>query len=175
MGVTLTDVDVGSGPGVGDGDPGRTAFQAINANNTELETEVLDQTEVDARVTSGVASGLTTYKATVNVYTKQQYFGEATLTDATNISWNLDSAQTAKVTLTANRTLDNPTNMKAGATYILRVIQDGGGTNTLAYGSAYKFPGGTDPVLTVTGSAVDILSFYCNGTFMYGVASLDLK
>jgi len=97
MGVTLTDIDVGSAPNDDTGDPARTAFQSINSNNAELEAKVEDATEIEAIIA-----------ATVRAYTKQQYYGEASLTDGANISWNLDNAQTAEVTLGGNRTLDNP-------------------------------------------------------------------
>lgn len=112
---------------------------------------------------------------TVQHFTKQQYFGEATLTDGANIAWNLENAQTAKITLGGNRTLDNPTNMQAGATYMLRVIQDGTGSRTLSYGTAYKWPAGAAPTLTTAANAVDVISFYCNGTQMLGVAQKDFK
>lgn len=171
MPITLTDIDVGLAPGDGLGDPGRTAFQAINVNNAELEAEVLIESEVDARA----AVALTAFLATVNAFTKQQYIVEAELTDGANIAWNLDTAQTAFVDLGGNRTLDNPTNMKAGATYILRVIQDSSGSRTLAFGSAYLFPGGTAPTLTTAGGAVDLLSFYCDGSAMLCVPSLDFS
>jgi hypothetical protein len=108
-------------------------------------------------------------------YTKTQNFNATTLTDAANISWDLESNQVAKVTLTDNRTLDNPTNMVDGATYILRVIQDAGGTNTLAYGNAYLWPGGTAPVITATGDAIDIITFVSDGTNMFGVISQDFS
>jgi hypothetical protein len=164
MGVTLTDIDIGSAPDDGTGDDARTAFGYINANNAELELKVEDATEIEAIIAG-----------TVRSYTKQQRFGEASLSDGANISWNLDNAQTAAVTLGGNRTLDNPTNMQAGATYILRVEQDSSGSRTLAYGNAYKWPGGTAPVLTTTGGATDILSFYSDGTSMFGNATLDLQ
>jgi hypothetical protein len=108
-------------------------------------------------------------------YTKTQNFNATTLTDAANISWDLESNQVAKVTLTDNRTLDNPTNMVDGATYILRVIQDAGGTNTLDYGNAYLWPGGTAPTLTVTGDAIDVITFISDGTNMFGVISQDFS
>lgn len=108
-------------------------------------------------------------------YDKQQYVGEGTLTDAASISWDLDDDQTAAVTLGGNRTLANPSNMKAGATYILRVVQDGTGTRTLAYGNAFLWPGGTAPTLTTDADAVDILTFYSDGTYMYGVSNLDFS
>lgn len=39
----------------------------------------------------------------------------------------------------------------------IRIIQDGTGNRTLAYGSKYKFPGGA-PVLSTAASAKDFLS-----------------
>ncbi len=171
MGVTLEDIDVGAAPGDDTGTPGRICFQRMNSNNTELETKVLDQTEIDARV----AVGITAFLATVNAFTKQQYIAESELTDGANIAWNLDNEQTAFVTLGGNRTLDNPTNMQAGATYILRIEQDTTGSRTLAYGTAYLFPGGTAPVLTTAGLSVDLLTFSCDGSVMLGVPSLDFS
>lgn len=133
-----------------------------------------------ARTNLGLAIGTdvqafdadTVKKDVANVYTKQQNFGTATLTDGANIAWNLDDGQSAKVTLGGNRTLDNPTNMIDGGTYILRVIQDATGSRTLGFGTAYKWPGGTPPTLTTTANAVDILSFVSDGTNMYGVSQL---
>lgn len=112
---------------------------------------------------------------TTNTWTAQQRFTEATLTDAASISWNLDTAQTAKVTLAGNRTLANPTNMDPGATYILRVIQDASGSRTLAFGSAYKWPSGTAPTMSTGANDIDILSFYSDGTNMLGVFTGNLS
>jgi len=102
-----------------------------------------------------------------NTYSNQQYFAEATLTDGANISWNLNTAQEAKVTLDGNRTLDNPTNQVAGAWYNLRVIQDAvTGSRTLSYGTAYNFGDLGAPTLSTATSAEDVLSFRSNGTDM---------
>lgn len=102
-------------------------------------------------------------------FTAQQNFATYSLTDGTNISWDLSVAQVAKVTLGGNRTLSNPTNMVDGGTYIVRVTQDGTGSRTLAYGNAYKWPSGIAPTLTTTASALDVLTFISDGTYMYGV------
>lgn len=91
-----------------------------------------------------------------------------TLTDAVNIAWDLSIRQVGTVTLAGNRTLDNPTNMQANTTYILIVKQDATGSRTLAYGTAYKWPEGTAPVLSTAANAVDILTFVSDGTNMYG-------
>lgn len=110
-----------------------------------------------------------------NAFTKQQYFAQATLTDASSISWDLQAAQSATVTLGGNRTLSNPTNAVAGATYLLRVKQDATGSRTLAYGNNYKFPGGFTPTLTTTANAVDLLAFYYDGTNMLGTSQLNFS
>lgn len=106
----------------------------------------------------------------VNAWSGQQYFAMATLTDAASIAWNLDTGQVATVTLTDNRTLSNPTNMKAGGTYQLIVRQDATGSRTLGYGSAYKWPSATAPTLTTAASSINLLTFISDGSSMYGVA-----
>ncbi len=111
----------------------------------------------------------------VQEWTRSQSFDATTLTDGANIAWDAQLNQVASVTLAGNRTLDNPTNMKDGATYILIVKQDATGGRTLSFGSAYKFPGGTAPTLTAAANAVDILTFVSDGTNMYAVSRLDFK
>jgi hypothetical protein len=102
--------------------------------------------------------------------TARQYAATAqTLVDGATINWNMNNGAAATVTLAGNRTLAAPTNMQNGATYYLIVKQDATGSRTLAFNSAYKFPGGTDPVVSTAGNAVDILTFISDGTSMYGV------
>jgi hypothetical protein len=84
---------------------------------------------------------------------------EVTLTDAATIAVDLDTGINFVVTLTANRTLGAPTNEKVGQSGYIRVVQDVGGTNTLAFSTDYEFAGGSAPTLTTTGSAEDML-FY---------------
>lgn len=107
------------------------------------------------------------FKDSVNAFTMQQYTQSKVLIDAANISWNLDIAQNAVITLEGNRTLDNPTNMKPGAVYSLLIKQDATGSRTLAYGSNFKWIGGVIPVLSTTADAVDLLVCYSDGTNLY--------
>lgn len=139
-------------------------FVAISGPSTTLKTFILPN-----------ANDTIACLGQVNGYTAQQYVATTALVDAATITWDLNTAQTASITLGGNRTLANPTNMKNGATYILRIKQDGSGHRTLAYGTAYKWPNGTDPVLSLNGNALDILTFTCDGTNMYGVASLNFS
>ncbi len=127
---------------------------------------------VDTTANAYQTAGLTD---AAHEYTKAQNFNATTLTDGANIAWNLESNQVASVTLAGNRTLDNPTNIKDGGTYILTVKQDGTGGRTLAYGTAYKWPGGTAPTLSTGASAVDILTFVSDGTSMFGIAQQDFS
>ena len=97
----------------------------------------------------------------------QAYSDLNTLTDAVNISTNCANGNVHEITLEGNRTLDNPTNLKAGATYLWMFTQDGVGSRTLAYGTVFKFPGGTAPTLSTAIGAVDILSGVSDGTNVY--------
>jgi len=80
------------------------------------------------------------------------------------IDWG--AGQKQKVTMTANCTFtftapDGPCNL------MLILIQDGGGTNTAVWtgGSTnVDFPAATVPTLTTTGSAVDVIAFFYDGT-----------
>ena len=88
-----------------------------------------------------------------------------TLTDGSTITFNANSGSNAVVTLGGNRTLAF-SNVVAGTYYTLRVIQDGTGSRTLAMPSGSKvINGGAGAVtLSTAASAVDLLTFYYDGT-----------
>lgn len=142
------------------------------ADNISLATIDYTANTVDWLDSSVSITGLST-SATGTVLTlsdsnilfaKKGYFAEQTLTDGATIDWNLSTEQVAKVTLGGNRTLNAPTNQQAGAFYSLAIIQDGTGSRTLTFNSAYKFTGATAPTLTTTASAKDIIIFKSDGT-----------
>lgn len=108
-------------------------------------------------------------------YTKAQGFGETTLTDASTISWDARINQTTKVTLGGNRTMAAPTNLVAGFTYIIRVIQDGTGSRTITWNAVFKWSVGSAPTLSTGAGKVDLISFYCDGTNLIGSALLDVR
>ena len=60
--------------------------------------------------------------------------------------------------LGGNRTLANPTGLRDGQVLNFRIVQDGTGSRTLAYGSAFKFAGGTAPTLSTAAGAKDFMS-----------------
>lgn len=92
---------------------------------------------------------------------------------AVNVSWDAATEQVLELTLDASGLiLDNPTNINAGSHYTVKVIQDATGGRTLSFGTAFKWPNaGIVPTVTTDADAIDILSFYCDGTNMHGIAS----
>lgn len=83
-----------------------------------------------------------------------------TLTDGTTVTPDFNVTNHFQLTLGGNRTLANPTNLTAGQSGAIRILQDATGSRTLAYGSNWKFSNGAAPVLTTTANAVDILVYF---------------
>jgi len=77
-------------------------------------------------------------------------------TTAVDLSAGLNFTVT---TATGNSTLGAPSNAKTGQSGFIYITQDAVTPRTLAYNAAWVFAGGTDPALTTTASAKDIL-FY---------------
>ena len=97
-------------------------------------------------------------------FTRAAFFPEATLTDASTISWDVSTSSVAKVTLGANRTLGAATNAQTGQFVSLLIIQDGTGSRTVTFNAAYEFTGDTAPTLTTTASKGDLFVFRYNGS-----------
>jgi len=98
--------------------------------------------------------------ADVNSYTAANRGAITALSDASTVTPDFASANNFSLTIGGARTLANPSNQTAGQSGAIVITQDGTGSRTLAYGSNYKFAGGTAPTLTTTASAVDVLVYY---------------
>lgn len=99
-------------------------------------------------------------------FTQQAATGDGT----TTIDWKLGNkfkftfgAQAETFTFTAP---SNPCNL------VLMMVQDGTGSRTATFPTTVKWAGGTAPTLTTAGNGVDIISFYYDGSYYHGVASL---
>ena len=88
---------------------------------------------------------------------------EATLTDASTVTWNSLTSPVAKVTLGGNRTIAAATGAVAGTFASLLVIQDGTGSRTVTWNAAYEFAANTAPTLTTTANLGDLFVFRYNG------------
>ena len=88
---------------------------------------------------------------------------------ADTIDWGAGLKQ--KSTLTANCTYTftapaGPCNL------LLKVIQDATGSRTVTWPASVKWAGGAAPTLTTAANAIDIVSFYYDGTNYFGQAGL---
>jgi len=101
-------------------------------------------------------------------WTGQQNFNEIAITSADNaVIWDLDLAQCAVHVLTENTTISAPTNMHAGGTYVLRVVQ-AAGVYSLDFNAVFEWGTEDDPVAPAANADYIVLSFYCDGTNMIG-------
>ena len=142
-----------------------SAFTINTLTATSIDTSVVNASLVSAAngtFTSTVSAN--TVDTSIAIITDATFAGQVvgtpvTLTDATSIALDLATGNNFTVTLTGNRTLENPTNTVVGQTGQIYVIQDGTGSRTLAFGSNYKFSKGTAITISTSTSSVDLLVF----------------
>jgi hypothetical protein len=82
-----------------------------------------------------------------------------TLSDQATITIDMALGNNFKVTLAGSRQVGAPTNMVAGQWGTIKVIQDASGGRTLSWNAAFKWAGGSAPVLTTTAGGVDHIGF----------------
>ncbi len=131
-----------------------------NPHNQYVLSSVLNEL-VDDRVADFLVAGhgiTLTEDDGANTLTVSAKTTVVALTDGANIATNAALGDNFRVVLGGNRTLDNPTNLIDGQVINYRIKQDGTGTRTLAYGSKFTFPGGTDPVLSTALNSLDFMS-----------------
>lgn len=155
------------------------------ANDAVTTAKILNANVTAAKVLTSEVAVL----GTAQQYTRTHNFTATALTDGATVAWDLSQNQVAVVTLSGNRAMGNPTNIVAGAVYILIVKQDGTGGRTLSFpfgtsgagNTGYRFAGATSasgaPTLSTAANKIDILTFVAttstDGTHLYGVSSLN--
>lgn len=82
------------------------------------------------------------------------------------VSVDASKGKAFSLTLTGNPTIANPTGLRAGDWLFMRLKQDAVGGRNPTWGSAYKWPNGITPSLSVTANMVDHVSGFVqdNGT-----------
>jgi hypothetical protein len=153
---------------------GGASIPQIIANDTVLNANVpLEMAQRALRIT-GLEPGLIEYDGThfygtVNGGGRHQLDADIkavqALADGATITWNIASGYNATVTLAGNRTLAI-NNATAGCYGTLKIVQDATGSRTITLPAGSKvISGGTGAVtLTTTASAIDILTFFYDGT-----------
>ena len=98
------------------------------------------------------------------------------LSDGATITIDMATACHHSVTLGGNRTFAAPSNQVVGQAGSIFITQDGTGSRTAAFNSAFKFVGGTAPTLSTTASATDRIDYIIKSSnVIHCAVSLDVK
>jgi len=105
--------------------------------------------------------------------TFQQEYDNGSKTEAFIIDWA--NGQKQKVTISGTDLGITFANPPGPGNLILKIVQGTGGNNTLSWTTVPKWPCGSVPTLSTASGAVDIISFYWDGTYYYGVANTNFS
>jgi len=98
------------------------------------------------------------------------------LSDGSTITIDMATASHHSVTLGGNRTFAAPSNQAVGQSGSIFITQDGTGSRTASFNSAFKFVGGTAPTLSTAASAVDRIDYVIKSSnVIHCAVSLDVK
>ena len=137
---------------------GTVKVDSITSSTQTLTVDnLLDSGDIGSTVQAHDADTAKTDVA--QTYTKAQRGTITTLTDGATITPDFAASNNYTVTLAGNRTLANPSNLTAGQSGSIFILQDGTGSRTLAFGSYWDFASGTAPTLTTDASAVDRVDY----------------
>ena len=163
--------------------PTELATGAVSAN-TKIAANVIDASNIKAAAigiselnVGGVAAGNGVFTHNAHTFVKAQRGTiDAVSVGAANVVMDFANTNHFALTLGTNSNLDRPSNLTAGQTGSIFVIQDGTGPRTLSYSSVFDFAGGTAPTLTTTASAVDRIDYVVrSSSSIHAVATLALS
>lgn len=133
-------------------------------NDAWIDVATFDQTGDTLTHIDNVELAYVVVTNAAQTFTAAQRGAISTLTDGTTITPDFAVANNFTVTLGGNRTMANPTNLAAGQSGSIFIVQDGTGSRTLAWGSYWDFTTGTAPTLTTTAGAIDRVDYIVRTT-----------
>ena len=150
---------------------------AASVSKVKIQSNAVGSSELNANAVAGdiaTANGVFTHNA--HTFQKTQAGRvESVTVGAANVQLNFANAQNFNLTLGINTHLNLPSNPTVGQAGTIVVKQDGTGSRTLSFASAWEFPSGTAPTLTTTASAEDRIDYYVvAANAIHAVASLNL-
>ncbi len=106
----------------------------------------------------------------------QSYTPLETISSTNSWTPDWDSGNVQTMELTAATTINNPSNIEVGATYIIILKQDGDGSHTVTWANAYNFPGATAPTLTTGANKADVITLVAySSTVLMCTSVLDFE
>lgn len=161
----------------------RGTYSNLNSSVSDIqEGEIVYATDQD-KLYVKEGSSLVSTQATVDpdtavtdvaqTFTAAQRGSITTLTDGATVTPDFAASNNYTLTLGGNRTIANPTNLTAGQSGSIFLVQDGTGSRTVSWGSYWDWAAGTAPTLTTTASAVDRVDYVVrSATSIHAVATL---
>ena len=135
-----------------------TLSTAAQANVTSLGTLTGLTVSGSVSLTGGAAANITA------------------LSDGSTITIDMATACHHSVTLGGNSTFAAPSNQAVGQSGSIFITQDGTGSRTASFNSAFKFAGGTAPTLSTAANAVDRIDYVIKASnVIHSVITLDVK
>jgi len=99
--------------------------------------------------------------------------GVYSLSDGETIEIDWNNGATQYVTLGSTGRTVTSTNAVSGHVYRLIIIQGSGGSKTITTWPTTHWSGKTEPVLSTTEGSIDIVTWLCVGSNLYGDCSID--
>jgi hypothetical protein len=151
-------------------------FETITGARTETKPDAdIDWTGATDKQVMGYNSSTNTYGPALEIEANSfSNTSVVTLDDSSGLTPDLEDSNFFTYTLTGNETLNFPIRLRV-CNFQIKFIQDGTGSRTLSFDSAYLFAGGTAPTLSTAANSEDIITGFCDGTNVYIVASLDFQ
>ena len=134
---------------------------AVSTNTTQVATTAFVVAEIADEVGTTVqAFDADTAKTDVaQTFTAAQRATITTLTSGATVTPDFATSNNYSLTLDQNLTIANPTNLTAGQSGSIFLVQDGTGSRTAAWGSYWDFVGGTAPTLSTASGSVDRVDY----------------
>ena len=157
------------------------------ANDTDTDTSIYaaDGSLSGARTVTMGSNNLTFASTTAGQEVRfqqnvridgQSYTPLETISSTTSWTPNWDNGNVQTMELTGTTTINNPSNIEVGATYIIILKQDAEGSHTVTWGNAYNFPANTPPTLTTGANKADVITLVAySSTVLMCTSVLDFQ
>ena len=149
----------------------RGTYANLNSSVSDIqEGEIAYATDQDKLYVKEGSSLVSTLPATNAVTDAAQLFTAAqrgtitALTSEATVTPDFAASNNYSLTLDQNLTIANPTNLTAGQSGSIFLVQDGTGSRTAAWGSYWDFAGAAAPVLTTTAAGIDRVDYIVRST-----------
>lgn len=147
-------------------------FNAIvsDYNGGITNTNISGSANIDTSKVSGTAVNLSSVQTLTG---KKTFAGTVSTTTtltpsaAATATCNLDLGNLFFITMPAGNITIALSNASVGQCFVIRILQDGGGSRTVTWFTTIRWAGGTAPTLTTTASKADTFGFICTGSGTY--------